>query len=528
MSILKREPSPQTAPRKARAAHKNITKMFTWSVLAGLALGSSALGADAPDAPAPAAAPDKAAAVAGPNKAAPATAVLLTTGLNPAGGITLMVNKSVVLTTRAPYKRVSIAQPDVADVNLVGPAEVLLTAKKPGTTQLILWDDQDRSQVVDVNVTFDLRALQEQLKTVFPGVDISASSANGTIVLKGHVPDVSTALQAAALAAPYGTTKDVLNLLEISGGQQIMLQVRFAEVARSATTNFGFNAFATDGRAKFGINNGPGASPTGSLATSSTNAVDSSVALFGSGGIGRAQFELFLDALRQNNLLRVLAEPNLIAINGKSANFVAGGEFPIPVPQAGGSGGTAITVEYKQYGIQLHFTPTVLGNGRLRLHVSPEVSDLDYTNSVTLQGFVIPALTKRSLETEVELADGQTFALGGLLNDRVTANKTVTPLLGDLPVLGALFRSVRYVRNETELVILVTPRIVQPMNPEQVPLLPGELWRQPTESQLLWERDLGGPAADTAHAPAPKAAGAPDRFHGHYGFNPAPAAADQK
>jgi pilus assembly protein CpaC len=194
----------------------------------------------------------------------------------------------------------------------------------------------------------------------------------------------------------------------------------------------------------------------------------------------------------------------------------------------GGSGGAAITVEYKRYGIQLHFTPIVLGNGRLRLHVLPEVSDLDYTNSVTLQGFVIPAITERSLETEVELAEGQTFALGGLLNDRVTANKSVTPLLGDLPVLGTLFRSVRYVRNETELVILVTPRMVQPMNPAQVPLLPGELWRQPTESQLLWERDLGGPAADTTHAPAARIAGAPDRFHGHYGFNPAPVAADQK
>jgi pilus assembly protein CpaC len=526
MSIVNKEESRKFTPRKARpSAAGNATRVFALSVLAGLAAGGSALGADAPDSAVPTVVAPDAAPTTAPARPAP---TILTNGLNSSGGISLMVNKSVVLATRVPYRRVDIGQPDVASVKLIGPSEVLLTGVKPGSTQLIIWDDQDRSQLISVNITFDLHALQDQLKTVFPAADIQASSANGTIVLKGHVPDIMTAQQAVQLAAPYGTTKDVLNLMEVSGGQQVMLQVRFAEVARSATTNFGFNAFATDGKAKFGINNGPGGSPIGGLATGNTGTVDSSVALFGAGGVGKVQFEMFLDALRQNNLLRVLAEPNLIAINGKSASFVAGGEFPIPVPQVGGGGASAITVEYKQYGIQLHFTPTVLGDGRLRLHVTPEVSDLDYTNSVTLQGFVIPALTKRSLETEVELAEGQTFALGGLLNDRVTANKSVTPLLGDLPVLGALFRSVRYVRNETELVILVTPRMVEPMNPAQVPTLPGELWRHPTESQLLWERDLGGPAADGTHAPVVKSAGAPDRFHGHYGFNPAPVAADSK
>ena len=187
---------------------------------------------------------------------------------------------------------------------------------------------------------------------------------------------------------------------------------------------------------------------------------DSSVPVFGAAQAGNASFEMFLTALRQNNLLRDLAEPNLTAISGNTASFLAGGEFPIPVPQAGG-GGSAITIEYKKYGISLNFTPTVLGDGRLRLHCTPAVSSLDYTNSVTLNGFVVPALTTRNVDTTVELAEGQTFALAGLLDNKIIANKSVTPFLGDLPVLGLLFRSVKYQRSETELVVLVTPHMVE-------------------------------------------------------------------
>ena len=228
-------------------------------------------------------------------------------------------------------------------------------------------------------------------------------------------------------------------------------------------------------------------------------------------------FEAFLDALRANNLLRVLAEPNLTCISGEQASFLAGGEFPIPVPQSNG-GGTTITIDYKQFGVRLAFTPTVLGDGRVRLHVMPEVSDLDYTNGVQLNGFTIPALTKRTLETTVELGEGQTLSLAGLLNNRVNASKNVTPLLGDIPVLGPLFRSVRYTRNQTELVVLVTPRLVEAMNPGQVPRLPGELWRYPTEAELFFGQNLGGPAPDTDKAPTVR----PSRFYGATGFNPAP------
>ncbi|HWE00865.1 MAG TPA: pilus assembly protein N-terminal domain-containing protein [Tepidisphaeraceae bacterium] len=448
---------------------------------------------------------------------------IIANGLSPAGDITLMMNKSVVLTTKVPYKRVSIAQPDVADVNLVGPSEVLLTAKRPGTTQLILWDDQDRSQIVDVLVNFDLRALETQIKTMFPKAAIRAESANGAIILRGHVPDLHTAQQAVAIAAPYGAAgggpAGVLNFLEISGGQQVVLQVRFAEVSRSVSQNLGFNAFVTDGKFNLGFQNGPGGAPIGALATGATAGVPA-VPIFGSAKTGAASFEFFINALRSNSLLRILAEPNLTAISGEKASFLAGGEFPIPVPQAG-SGGTTITIEYKTYGIKLNFTPTVLGDGRVLLHCTPEVSELDYTDSVTLNGYVIPGLTTRNVDTTVELADGQTFALAGLLQNQIKASKNITPLLGDMPVLGALFRSVQYSRSETELVVLVTPRLVEGLNPGQVPKLPGEFWRDPTEAQLFLGADLGGPAPDIRHAPAIRS----DKFYGPTGFHPAPVTA---
>jgi pilus assembly protein CpaC len=355
---------------------------------------------------------------------------------------------------------------------------------------------------------------------MFPRGKITVESANGTIVLRGHVPDLQTAQKAAQVAQPYGSGGDkssVLNFLEVSGGQQVVLQVRFAEVSRSVTQNLGFNAFATDGKFALGFSNGPGGSPIGALAGGTAGTVSPSIPIFGSARVGQAQFEYFINALRSNSLLRILAEPNLTAISGQPASFLAGGEYPIPVPQANG-GGTAITIEYKQYGIQLNFTPTVLGDGRIRLLCTPAVSELDYTNAVTLNGFTIPGLTSRTVNTTVELAEGQTFALAGLLQNQVKGSKSITPLLGDLPVLGALFRSVNYQRSETELVILVTPRMVEPLNPNQVPTVPGERWRDPTEAQLFLGTDLGGPAPDTRNAPVRSS-----RFYGATGFSPASA-----
>jgi pilus assembly protein CpaC len=223
--------------------------------------------------------------------------------------------------------------------------------------------------------------------------------------------------------------------------------------------------------------------------------------------------------------MRTLAEPNLTVMSGSQASFLAGGEFPYPVPQSGGAGGgaTTITIEYKQYGVRLNFTPVVLGNGRIKLHVAPEVSDLDYTHSVTLEGFTVPGLTSRTMESTVELSEGQTLSLAGLMDSRVTAVNNVTPLLGEIPILGALFRSVRYERSETELIVLVTPILAGAMNPASVPELPGEAWRYPTDAQVYVNGDMGGPAADRVHAPS---ATPPRQFQGAYGFVPAAAPAN--
>jgi pilus assembly protein CpaC len=436
------------------------------------------------------------------------------------GSLDLMANRSIVLKTRVPYKSVSISQPDVADVSLIGPRDILLTAKKSGATQLIIWDDEEHTQVIEVKVTSDLQSLQDQMRLMFPDSKIEISSLNGTVALRGRVPSLQAAGQAEEVAAPYA--QKVLNFLEVSGGQQVVLQIRFAEISRSASTNLGFNFTALDQTSSFSSLLGPGADPIGGVAgRSADTTINPAVTMFGRGKMNGTTFEYFIQALRRNNLLRVLAEPNLVVYSGAQGTFLAGGEFPIPVPQTGGGSSTAITVEYKPFGVRLDFLPVVLGDGRIRLKVTPEVSDLDFSRSVSFNGFVIPTITKRTLTTEIELAEGQSFAVGGLLSNRVTASKDVTPLLGDLPVIGSLFRSVRYERNETELVVLVTPRLVEGMNPGQVPALPGERWRYPSEAALMLNGDLGGPGEDKDDSPPQSSGGRPARFRGEYGFTPA-------
>lgn len=454
----------------------------------------------------------------------PAQSAAIARDLPPGGVITLMANKSTVVKTRVPYKSVSISQPEIADVSLVGPTDLLLTAKKPGSTQLIIWDDDDRTQVIDVTVSFDLRGVQAQLKALFPDCDIQVTSLNGTVALRGRVPSLRVAEQAVSVATPYA--QNVLNFMEVAGGQQVMLQIRFAEISRSASTNLGFSFSLLDGTSQFTSLNGPAGDPIGGVARGQETAINPAVTIFGAGRAHQTSFEYFIQALRRNNLLRILAEPNLVVYSGAQGSFLAGGEFPVPVPQSSGAGGggTAITVEYKEFGVRLAFTPVVLGDGRIKLKVTPEVSDLDFARSISLNGFLIPSLTKRTLTTEIELAEGQSFAVGGLLSNRVTAATDVTPLLGDLPIIGTLFRSVRYERNETELVVLVTPRLVEAMNPDQVPPLPGERWRYPSEGELLWNADLGGPKEEKSVPPATSRDGSgdrPARFRGQYGFAPA-------
>ena len=466
----------------------------------------------------------------------PAANRLVAEGVGADGKVRVMSNTTTVLTTTRPVKELVIGTPDVADVTVLGERQVLVTAKKPGSTQLIVRDETGRSQVADVIVGMDLGALQAELTDAFPNHKISAASMNGAIALRGQVPDLKVAEQAVSMAQPYSPR--VLNMLEVAGGQQVMLQVRFAEVSRRATNQLGVNFAMTDGTFSAGSNIGQNApsgfAPTPSDANFGSDLLTSSgagVSIFGGGAVGDTAFRYFIQALRQNNLLRVLAEPNLVAISGQEASFLAGGEFPIPVPQTGAGGGSTITIEYREFGVRLNMTPLVLGDGRIRLKLTPEVSDLDFSSPLTIQGSRIPIINKRTVTTTIELADGQSFAVAGLLDHAVNASKDVTPLLGDIPVLGALFRSTRYERRETELVVLVTPKLVEPMNPSQVPPLPGETWRHPKELDQYLMGDLGNEVAAkpeggeiTAPATGPGSGANAPRYRGSFGFTPPPRA----
>jgi pilus assembly protein CpaC len=433
----------------------------------------------------------------------------ITSGLT-GGRLMLTMNKSGVLTTRAPYKRISVGSPDVADVNTIGPTSVLVNAKQVGSTQLIFWDDQDRSQIIDVEVAMDLQPLRDQLARMYPASNIEVTPlSGGAVALTGRVPNIETAERIMTIASPYSLK--MINMMEITGGQQVMLQVRFMEVSRSAISALGveLNAGWASGDCAVNFTSTPGR----------VSNPDPAITLGGAGQFGNFAFDVFIDALKRNNLARVLAEPNVTVISGQEANFLAGGEFPVPVPQSGGAGtgGSTITIEYKEFGVRLRCVPVVLGDGRIRMRVSPEVSDLDFTNSVSVGGLPVPGLKTRKVDTTVEMVDGQSFAIAGLLNRKLDAKNTSTPFLGDIPVLGMLFRSVRYERSETELVVLVTPRLVEPMNPDGVPLLPGEQWFYPSDIELFVSGELGGPGPVQGIAPRLPDAPAP-RYQGRTGF----------
>ena len=484
-----------------------LSKLSRAALAALLTLGVCAHSASAQTAPAPADAADEA-------------APLVVSGVDPqTGNIRMLVNKNVTITTSRPYKRISVAQPDIADVTSISPTRLLVRGIKGGATQLIIWDENEQSQQIDVLVQANLLQLRELYARLMPQANIDIVDTDNIVVLTGQVPTVQQGDQAAALAGGYGSK--VLNLLEVAGGQQVMLQIRFAEVSKSAISQLGVNLAYSDGASFLGSNIGQ-VSPFGITGDAlgsdiAMNDPSPAVTLFGRGVVGNTAIAAFVSALRENNLLRVLAEPNLVAMSGQEADFLAGGDFPIPIVQGGNDQGTSITVEFREFGVRLNFLPVVLGDGRIRLRLNPEVSDVDFSNAVLAQGFRIPGRRTRRLSTTVELSDGETFAVGGLLDNRVASNKAVTPLLGDLPVVGALFRSVRYQRSETELVVLVTPRLVSGLKPGDVPALPGEDWRHPSELGLFLNGDIGGTRDKTTAMPQPAR-----RYIGSYGFIPAP------
>jgi pilus assembly protein CpaC len=381
-----------------------------------------------------------------------------------ATAIDLLVGRSTILNVGSTISRVSLTVPDVADAMVTTPQQLLIHGKTPGTISLFVWDKAGGIKTYEVNVRRDLSQLVEQVKQLFPGEPITVSGSGKDVVLSGTVSSKYVVDKAADVAAGYVEKKEnVVDLLKQQEGvtsNQVLLRVRFAEVSRSALQELGasyiLNQFKNDWDARATTQQFPAPEFDSSQSGGLTFSDFLNVFLFNTKhGVGTV-----IKALQTKGLFQSLAEPNLIASNGKEASFLAGGEYPYPVVQPG-SGGNAISITFKEFGVRLNFTPTVLSGDMISLKVRPEVSALDFSNAITLQGFRIPALSTRRTETEVELQDGQTFAIAGLMNNTLNQTLSRIPGIGDIPVLGYLFRSRAYQKDQTELVVMITPQIVR-------------------------------------------------------------------
>jgi pilus assembly protein CpaC len=393
----------------------------------------------------------------------------------------ILVGKSLVLNSPQILKRVSVGDPAIASAVTISPTQVLLNGLTAGKTSLILWNEQEQPTAYDLQVELDVLGLRETIAQVLPNENIQVSQSGASIVLSGAVSTKEAGDRALAIAQTQSkSVVSLLVVLQVSNGAQVLLQVRFAEVDRIAIQQLGINIFST------GAANTPGSVSTGQFTPPSTAQVTGRIpgglpgfsSTFALGDLlniflFRPDLNLgvTIRALQQRNVLQILAEPNLLALNGREASFLAGGEFPFPVVQSGG-GLNAVTITFKEFGVRLKFTPNLLSDGTIRLKVAPEVSALDFTNALTVSGFLIPALSTRRAETEIELRDGQSFAIAGLIDNRLTENASKIPGLGNLPIIGYLFKSRNVNKSKTELLVMVTPKLVKPLAPGQVPSLP--------------------------------------------------------
>ncbi len=399
--------------------------------------------------------------------------------------ITIVHGQSQVF--EAPWRvaRVAVTDPEIANVQVLTPSQVLIQGLSLGTTDLILWNE-DETQITQrpVRVVLDAENFQSTLSSLFPTSDLNVIQSGGTIVVRGrhrnaiHVQQLREYLDRNEV--PY------IDLTELAGVQQVELQVRMAEVNKSALRSLGVDWTVAGTDFITGIAPGGALSSELTWSPGSINSYELGSRVTAFGQITSADLVFFLDALEENQYLQMLATPTLTALSGEEARFLAGGEYPIPVVQSGTS--DAITIEYKQYGVQLAFRPTVLGDNVIKLFVAPEVSEITNVGSVTLNAITIPALVTRRAETTMELRSGQSFAMAGLLKQNVDAIHQSIPLLGDLPVIGPLFRSVSYQKGETELLILVTVNLVDPLNidPDEAPL-PGVAHEAPDDWELYIE-----------------------------------------
>jgi len=392
--------------------------------------------------------------------------------------IHIVVGHSLLIHTPSRVKRILTGNPAVIESVVTSPEELVITAKQPGSSSLMLWDEAGRNRTLDVSADLDVAALRTSLDQAFPQSNVDIQSDGEKVTVVGVVPTKEVADQMLKMAENF--SKEVVNGLRIGEPprqKQVILKVRFAEADRNKLTAFGFNLFST------GATNTIGTVSTQQFGPLSLQAQQSS-----NGGVASTpqQFVLsdllniflfrpdinlgaVIKALQQKQVLQILAEPNLMAISGEPARFLAGGEFPYPVVQGGVAGAVpAITIQFRPYGVKLEFVGTIEDNDTIRLKVAPEVSSLDYSNSVTISGFVLPALQTRRAETVIELKDGQSFGIAGLLDQRTTVQLSKIPGIGDVPILGELFKSRNINLTNTELIVLVTPTIVDPVS-GQVP-----------------------------------------------------------
>jgi pilus assembly protein CpaC len=402
------------------------------------------------------------------------------------GSLSLEVRKGRVIRLPRPAATVFVADPEVADVQAQSPSIVYLFGRRAGVTSLYAVDEDDqlllRTQVV---VEHNLSGLRQAIEQLLPGSRVNVSTVDGSIVLGGNVESPLQAEELRDLASRFlGQDESLLNRIRVDAPTQVHLRVRVAEVSREVMKQFGINweALFNTGDFAFGLVSGRGVSDgLGNF----LRAPEGANSAFGSGESGNDVVNAALDALAEEGLVNVLAEPNLTALSGETASFLAGGEFPIPID----SDDDGLTIEFKEFGISLAFTPTVLSAQRISLRVRPEVSDLTDKGAININGLVIPALATRRAETTVELGSGQSFAIGGLMSTDIQSELSKYPGLGDVPVLGTLFRSTRFQSNETELVIIVTPYLVRPVD-EPVMASPTDGFRAPSDVERILEGRL--------------------------------------
>jgi pilus assembly protein CpaC len=412
----------------------------------------------------------------------------------------ILVGHSVVIRTEPRLRRVLVGNPAVVTTATTAPNEVVVTALTAGSSSVVLWQEDNRSRIIEVFADVDVSLLRDAIARGLPGEAIQAEAEEGRVVLTGTASSPAVADQIAKMAAPF--SKEIVNSVQIAlphRQKQILLKVRFAQVDRTKVTQFGINLFSTGATNTFGAittqqfggfagsnvgsvpkNVTPGTVTGSNIATGAIgNLLSGQPAAFGASDLlnlflFRSDLNLgaIIRDLQQRNVLEILAEPNLLAANGEPARFLAGGELPYPVV-SGVAGQSTVTVQFKPFGVKLEFTANIESDNTIRLKVFPEVSSLDFTNAVTISGFVLPAIATRHAETVVELRDGQSFGIAGLLDQRTTSQFSKVPGIGDLPILGQLFRSRSMGKTNSELIVIVTPTIVDPAAaPTAAPELP--------------------------------------------------------